>query len=232
MTTRVLVVEDDPSIADFLCRGLREEGYDVVHAIDGDEGHQKLQAESWDIVLLDCWLPKIDGLTVLRRFRQQGGESPVLMLTARDAVADRVAGLDGGADDYLCKPFAFAELLARLRSLSRRRDSKTGTLLSYADVTVDLATHRAERNKKRLELTAKEQLLLSFFLRRPENVLTRECIYEHVWNETYDGLSNTLEVHVKELRRKLESSGPRLIHTIRGSGYVLSTTIPAEMVQA
>ncbi len=231
MNTRVLLVEDDPSISDFLYRGLREEGYNVEHVGDGEAAQQKLRSESWDVVLLDCWLPKMDGLTVLRRFRQQGGESPVLLLTARDAIADRVAGLDCGADDYMCKPFAFAELLARIRSLSRRHAGFGRALLSYADVTIDLASNRAERNNKRFELTTKEQSLLAFFLRYPESVLTRERIYENVWNEAYDGLSNTLEVHIKEVRRKMESNGPRLIHTIRGSGYVLSTKIPAEMVQ-
>jgi two-component system copper resistance phosphate regulon response regulator CusR len=222
MSIRILVVEDDASIADFLIRGLREEGYGVVHAADGDEGRRRLQAESWDMVLLDCWLPKTDGLTVLRQFRQQGGVSPVLLLTARDAVADRVRGLDSGADDYLCKPFAFAELLARIRSLSRRQDRGGGTLITYGPLTVDLASRRVDRNGKRLDLTVKEQSLLVFFLRNPGKVLSRATIYEHVWNEHYDGSSNTLEVHVMELRRKLEAYGPRLIFTLRGQGYVLS----------
>src|SRR6478609_4063623 len=138
MSIRILVIEDDTSIADFLIRGLREEGYTVSHAADGEAGRQRLQTESWDVVLLDCWLPKSDGLTVLRQFRQQGGTSSVLLLTARDAVADRVRGLDSGADDYLCKPFAFDELLARIRSLCRRKDRQGSTLMSYADVSVDL----------------------------------------------------------------------------------------------
>src|SRR6266404_8655278 len=153
MSIRILVVEDDASIADFLVRGLQEEGYGVAHAADGDEGRRRLQNESWDIVLLDCWLPKLDGLTVLRQFRQEGGISPVLLLTARDAVADRVRGLDSGADDYLCKPFAFAELLARIRSLARRGSSAapaTTAVLSHGDVRLDLATHRAERAGKRI----------------------------------------------------------------------------------
>src|SRR5438874_2920396 len=157
MSIRILVVEDDTAIADFLIRGLQEEGYGVAHAADGDEGRRRLQSESWDVVLLDCWLPKTDGLTVLRQFRQEGGVSPVLLLTARDAVADRVRGLDSGADDYLCKPFAFEELLARVRALARRGTANGGTLLRHGDVTVDLATHRAERAGRRLDLTAKEQ---------------------------------------------------------------------------
>lgn len=232
MSARILLIEDDLSIADFLCRGLREEGYEVVHVSDGEQGLQNLQSESWDVVLLDCWLPKADGLTVLRRFRQQGADTPVLLLTARDAIADRVAGLDSGADDYLCKPFAFQELLARIRSLARRNDYKSRSLLSYADVVVDLAAQRVERNKKKIDVTAKELLLLALFLRNPECVLTRDRIYEAVWNETYDGVSNTLEVHVKELRRKLEAGGPRLIHTIRGSGYILALQAASEMVES
>jgi two-component system copper resistance phosphate regulon response regulator CusR len=159
----------------------------------------------------------------LRRFRQAGHETPVLFLTARDAVSDRVRGLDNGADDYLCKPFAFDELLARVRALSRRQERGAGTVLSYQDIRLDLATHRAERASRRLDLTAKEQALLVLFLRHPGQVLSRTRIYEQVWDERYDGLSNTLEVHIKELRRKLEARGPRLIHTLRGRGYVFGT---------
>jgi two-component system copper resistance phosphate regulon response regulator CusR len=228
MSIRILVVEDDASIADFLVRGLQEEGYGVAHAADGDEGRRRLQNEPWDVVLLDCWLPKIDGLTVLRQFRREGGVSPVLLLTARDAVADRVRGLDSGADDYLCKPFAFVELLARIRSLARRQDRRGSTLLSYGNLTVDLAMQRVERDRKRLDLTVKEQALLVLFLRHPGEVLTRTAIYEQVWNEQYDGHSNTLEVHIMELRRKLEAHGPRIIFTLRGRGYILSEQPVAE----
>jgi two-component system copper resistance phosphate regulon response regulator CusR len=220
MGIRVLVIEDDAEIADFLVRGLREEGFTVEAAGDGDVGWHFLQHGSWDLVVLDWWLPGPDGLTLLRRFRQAGRETPVLFLTARDAVSDKVRGLDGGADDYLCKPFEYDELLARVRALVRRQAKAGGTVLSHADVRVDLATHRAERAGQRLELTAKEQALLVFFLRHPEQVLTRTRIYEHVWDERYDGLSNTLEVHVMELRRKLEAHGSRLIHTLRGRGYL------------
>jgi two-component system, OmpR family, copper resistance phosphate regulon response regulator CusR len=228
MSVRLLVVEDDSSIADFLVRGLREEGYAVTRAADGEEGRRRLETDSWDVVLLDCWLPKTDGLTVLRHFRQQGGESPVLLLTARDAVADRVCGLDSGADDYLCKPFAFAELLARVRSLARRQGRRDSTLLTYEKVSVDLATQRVSRDGKRLELTVKEQALLVYFLRHPGQVLSRTRIYAHVWNEQYDGASNTLEVHVMDLRRKLEAHGPRIIFTLRGRGYMLSQRPQAE----
>jgi two-component system copper resistance phosphate regulon response regulator CusR len=220
MGIRILVIEDEDEIADFLVRGLREEGLTVERAADGDEGWHHLSTGSWDVVLLDWWLPGTDGLALLKRFRRADPATPVLMLTARDAVPDRVRGLDGGANDYLCKPFAFAELLARVRALARRPDRAGGTLLTHGDLRLDLATHRAERAGHKLDLTAKEYALLVFLLRHPGEVLTRTRIYEHVWDERYDGLSNTLEVHVMELRRKLEAHGPRLIHTLRHRGYV------------
>jgi two-component system, OmpR family, copper resistance phosphate regulon response regulator CusR len=219
MGIRVLVIEDESEIADFVVRGLREEGFSVGQATDGAAGWHELQSAHWDVVLLDWWLPGEDGLTLLRRFRQRDRATPVLFLTARDAVSDRVRGLDAGADDYLCKPFAFEELLARVRALARRRDA-AGTILVSHGVRLDLATQRVERDGRPLDLTAKEQALLLFFLRHPDEVLSRTRIYEHVWDERYDGLSNTLEVHVMELRRKLEALGPRLIHTLRGRGYL------------
>lgn len=220
MGVRILVIEDDDEIADFIVRGLREEGNSVERAADGNDGWHFLSMGGWDIVLLDWWLPATDGLQLLRRFRQEDPLTPVLFLTAKDAVSDRVRGLDNGANDYLCKPFAFEELLARVRALTRCKDQAT-TILSYQDVRVDLATQRVERAKERIDLTAKEQSLLVLFLRNPGKVLTRTYIYEQVWEDRYDGLSNTLEVHVKELRRKLESKGPRLIHTLRHRGYML-----------
>jgi two-component system copper resistance phosphate regulon response regulator CusR len=220
MGIRVLVIEDEAQIADFLVRGLREEGFTVERAADGEEGWHALRTGTWDVVLLDWWLPGQDGLTLLRRFRQVNQETPVLFLTARDAISDRVRGLDGGADDYLCKPFAFTELLARVRAMTRRHDRQAGTVVGHADVRVDLATHRAERAGRGLDLTAKEQALLVFFLRHPGEVLSRTRIYEQVWDERYDGLSNTLEVHIMELRRKLEAHGTRLIQTVRGRGYL------------
>lgn len=221
MGIRILVIEDEASIADFLVRGLREEGYTVELASNGTDAWNALRFGEWDLVLLDWWLPDQDGLSLLQRFRQSNRQTPVLFLTARDAVSDRVRGLDAGADDYLSKPFAFEELLARIRVLIRRRDSSENAVLTYRDVKVDMASHRAERAGHSLPLTAKEHALLIFFLRHPGQVLTRTRIYEHVWDERYDGISNTLEVHVKELRRKLETSGPRLIHTLRGRGYLL-----------
>lgn len=225
MGVRILVVEDEAEIADFLVRGLREEGFTVEHAADGHEGWGRLSGGAWDVVLLDWWLPGLDGLTLLERFRTAGGTTPVLFLTARDAVPDRVRGLDAGADDYLCKPFAFVELLARVRALVRRPDRRVAAELSHAGVTLDLATQRAERVGRRLDLTAREYALLALFLRHYGEVLSRTRIYEQVWDERYDGVSNTLEVHVMELRKKLEAHGPRLIHTVRGRGYVFSEEI-------
>jgi two-component system copper resistance phosphate regulon response regulator CusR len=220
MGIRILLIEDEDGIADFVVRGLREEGFTVERAADGLDGWHRLKSEAWDVVLLDWWLPGQDGLTLLRRFRQAGQRTPVLFLTARDAVSDRVRGLDNGADDYLCKPFAFEELLARVRAMARRQDQVKNTRLGFDDVVLDLATQQVQRAGHQLDLTAKEYALLVFFLRHPGEVLTRTRIYEHVWHERYDGLSNTLEVHVAGLRRKLEARGARLIHTLRNRGYV------------
>ena len=220
MSIRVLVVEDEPQIGDFVARGLREEGYTVEWATDGEAGWHHLSTAPWDIVLLDWWLPAPDGITLLRRLRNRGNGTPVLMLTARDAVSDRVRGLDAGADDYLCKPFAFEELLARVRALARRPSASASITLTHADVRLDVATHRVERAGYKLDLTAKEESLMAFFLRHIGEVVSRTRIYESVWDEQYDGLSNTLEVHVMELRKKLETRGHRLIHTIRGRGYL------------
>jgi two-component system copper resistance phosphate regulon response regulator CusR len=220
MGIRILVIEDEAEIADFIVRGLREEGFTVEHAADGTDGWHRLQGGPWDVVLLDWRLPGQDGLALLRRFRERDIVTPILFLTARDAISDRVRGLDGGADDYLCKPFAFEELLARVRVLARRRERAADPILTFRDVRLDLATQRAERGGRTLHLTAKEQALLLFFVRHPGEVLSRTRIYEHVWDERYDGLSNTLEVHIMDLRRKLEAHGPRLIHTLRGRGYL------------
>jgi two-component system copper resistance phosphate regulon response regulator CusR len=228
MGIRILIVEDEAALADFVVRGLREEGFVVKRAADGIEAWDALQAAAWDLVVLDWWLPGEDGLALLRRYRQSGGAAPVLFLTARDAVADRVRGLDGGADDYLSKPFAFDELLARVRALLRRRDRAPELTIAYGDVSVDLVTHRARRAGHTLNLTAKEMALLTFFLRHPGQVLSRTRIYDHIWDENFDGLSNTLEVHVMELRRKLEAHGPRIIHTLRGRGYLFDTCSPVD----
>ncbi|MEX1042286.1 MAG: response regulator transcription factor [Pirellulaceae bacterium] len=227
MSSRILVVEDELRIADFVVRGLSEEGYRVEHATDGQAAWLRLQTDSWDLVLLDWWLPGEDGLQVLKRFRQKDRITPVLFLTARDAISERVAGLDTGADDYLTKPFAFEELLARVRALLRRPSQKNAVTLEFQDIRIDLETQRASRGGHSLDLTAKELSLLIFFVRHPRKVLSRTRIYQTVWDENFDGFSNTLEVHVKDLRRKLELHGPRMIQTRRGLGYVLDAA-PAE----
>lgn len=216
----VLVVEDEAAIAEFVVRGLREEGFAVEQTGDAKSAWQALRGGVWDVVLLDWCLPGPDGLSLLHRFREIDDSTPVLFLTARDTVADRVRGLDAGADDYLCKPFAFEELLARVRALARRQHTGRHSVLSRYGVRMDLSSQRAEREGNILDLTAKEQALLLFFLRHPDEVLSRTRIYEQVWDDRYDGASNTLEVHIVELRRKLEAYGPRLIHTLRGRGYL------------
>lgn len=221
MALDVLIIEDERDFAEFIINGLSEEGFSVQHAVDGHQGLEMLGRQSWDLVLLDWSLPGRDGLSLLRDYREGGGVAPVIFLTARDQVDDRVEGLDSGADDYLCKPFAFAELLARARALVRRRDRPSSLILSHGDVSIDLVLQRAQRGGRALDLTAKELTLLAFFLRHPGQVLTREQIYENVWEGDFDTSSNTLEVHLKELRRKLEALGPRLIHNRRGQGYFL-----------
>ena len=221
MSFRILMVEDDTEIGEFVAQGLREEGYVVELAADGETGGHLLTTASWDVVVLDWWLPGKEGIELLKEFRAAGRTTPVLFLTARDAVAQRVEGLRAGADDYLCKPFAFEELLARVQSLLRRLPGRPNIEWRHHDVLLNLSTNRAERAGHSLGLTAREQSLLLFFLRHPGEVLSRTRLYEQVWEEQYDGLSNTLEVHVMELRKKLEAHGPRLIHTVRGRGYML-----------
>jgi DNA-binding response OmpR family regulator len=228
MSGRILIIEDEARIADFLLRGLTEEGYRVEHFADGDSARIALATGGWDVVLLDWWLPGSDGIELLREFRNTNRSTPVLFLTARDAISNRVEGLNAGADDYLCKPFSFEELLARVRALLRRRDQSSAVTIEFGDIHADLTTQRATRAGIPLDLTAKEFSLLVLFLRRPGAVLSRTRIYESVWGDRYDGLSNTIEVHVKELRRKLEKVGPRVVQTRRGQGYVLEAIIAVE----
>lgn len=219
--TTILVVDDDPKIRSVLSRGLRFEGYTVQVAEDGAQALQVARIEPPDLVILDVMLPAMDGLEVCRRLRL-GMQAPILMLTARDAVPDRIAGLDSGADDYLVKPFDFDELLARIRALLRRvQPSNSEEVLTFADLRLDLATREAFRGARVMELTAREYELLLLFLRHPRRVLTREQILDHVWGSTYVE-SNAIEVHIGRLREKLEAAGePRLIQTLRGAGYAL-----------
>lgn len=219
---RVLVVEDDPKLAVLLGRGLREEGLAVDVTDRGEDAQWMAGSTDYDALVLDVMLPGIDGFETCRRLRADGVAAPVLMLTARDAVEDRVAGLDGGADDYLVKPFALEELTARLRALLRRNGAAEHELLRFADLTLDTAAHEVRRGDRAIELTRTEYLLLELFLRHPRQVLTRSVIFEHVWGYDFGASSNSLEVYVGYLRRKTEADGePRLIHTVRGVGYVL-----------
>jgi len=220
---RILLVEDEPQIADFIARGLSENGHSVDIARDGEEALEWPSAADFDIIVLDVMLPSIDGVEVCRTLRGQGLRTPILMLTARDAVEDRVRGLDSGADDYLIKPFAFAELLARVRALSRREPALLGTMLEVGDLVMDTATRRVTRSGAELELTAKEFALLEYLMRHPNQVLSRTVIAEHIWNYDFDNVTNVIDVHVKNLRKKIdEGFEGKLIQTVRGAGYRLS----------
>jgi two-component system, OmpR family, response regulator MprA len=219
---RVLVVDDDPAVSGALNRALRLEGYDVSLAVDGPQALEEIAIRPPDAVVLDIGLPTIDGLDVCRRLRAAEDDTPVLMLTARDAINDRVQGLDAGADDYLVKPFALAELLARLRALLRRRPEDAGDILRFDDLSLDPVTRDAHRGDRQFTLTRIEFDLLELLLRHPRQVLTREVILDRVWGYTFDSGTNSLAVYVGYLRRKTEAGNePRLIHTARGVGYVL-----------
>ena len=220
---KALIVDDEPAVRDSLRRVLASERYEVETAADGEEALAKLKAAQPDVVILDVLMPEMSGLEVCRRMRVEGDQTPVLMLTAREAVNDRVAGLDAGADDYLPKPFALEELLARLRALVRRSTYEgAGLQLSFADLTLDLRTREARRGTRPVELTRTEFLLLELFLRNPRQVLTRTMIFERVWGYDLSESSNSLGVYIGYLRRKTEAVGePRLIHTVHGVGYAL-----------
>jgi two-component system response regulator MprA len=221
---RILVVDDEPAVQSALSRALALERYEVALADDGREALERLGNAAYEAVILDIAMPYVDGLEVCRRLREGGDRTPVLMLTAREEVDDRVAGLDAGADDYLVKPFALRELLARVRALLRRaseEDEQEGTL-TFEDLRLDLLAHEAWRGERVLQLTRTEFLLLEMFLRHPRQVLTRSAIFEHVWGYDFGATSNSLGVYMGYLRRKTESGDePRLLHTVRGVGYVL-----------
>jgi two-component system response regulator MprA len=219
---RILVVDDDPGVRSSLERALRLEGYEVETAADGSSALRSLAVAPPDAVILDLGLPDLDGLEVCRRLRSTGDDTPVLIVTARDAVDDRVQGLDAGADDYLVKPFALAELLARLRALLRRRAGGEGEVLRFGELSLDLATREATRGERQFTLTRIEFDLLELFLRHPRQVLTRDVILDRVWGYTFDSGTNSLAVYIGYLRRKTEGEGERrYLHTVRGVGYVL-----------
>jgi len=225
---KILVVDDERAVRESLRRALELEGYEIELAEDGREALQRLAREDQpDAVILDVLMPGVDGLEVCRTLRSQGSRLPVLMLTARTQVEDRVEGLDAGADDYLTKPFALEELLARVRALLRRSgdDGASGDKLSFADLELDPGTREVTRGDERIELTRTEFSLLELFLRNPRQVLTRSVIFERVWGYDFGFASNSLDVYIGYLRRKTEASGkPRLIHTVRGVGYALRET--------
>jgi two-component system response regulator MprA len=220
---RVLVVDDEPPVREALERALRLEGYDVELAAGGSEALDRLRRDPADAVVLDLLMPDVDGLEVCRRVRADGRRTPILVLTARDGVSDRVSGLDAGADDYLAKPFALEELLARLRALLRRAGNGSEAL-RFADLVLDPSSYEVRRGTREIELTRTEFQLLELFLRNPRQVLTRSLIFERVWGYDFGPSSNSLEVYVGYLRRKTEAGGePRLIQTVRGVGYALRT---------
>ncbi len=219
---RILVVEDEKKVASFIKRGLEEESFTVDVAYDGEEGRYMAETNQYDLILMDVMLPKKDGLTVVRELREKGIAVPVLCLTTKDTVDDIVSGLDSGSDDYLTKPFAFAELLARVRALLRRGTQDRGAEINFADLRLDPVAHKVWRGNKEIDLTAKEYSLLEYFMRNANQTLTRTMIAEHVWDYTFDSFTNIIDVYVNYLRKKIDKDfDKKLIHTVRGAGYVL-----------
>ncbi len=216
----ILVVEDEVKITRFIKKGLEMDHYTVETAYDGEEALEKIEINDYDLIILDIMLPKVDGIEVCRRVRENKIEAPIIMLTARDTVDDRVKGLDAGADDYLVKPFAFGELLARIRALLRREKSTKSTKLKVADLTLNPATHEVFRGNKEIYLSSKEYRLLDYMMRRPGNVCTRTMIGEHIWGYNFNDDSNVIDVYISYLRKKIDSGfNSKLIHTIRDVGY-------------
>ncbi len=219
---RILVVEDEKKVASFIKRGLEEEKFAVDVAYDGEEGLYMAENTPYDLIIMDIMLPKKDGLAVIKDLRAKDNPSPVLCLTAKDKVEDIVTGLDSGSDDYLTKPFAFSELLARVRALLRRQKQDRGAELFFADLRLDPVSHKVWRSSVEIDLTAKEYALIEYFMRNPNQVLTRTMIAEHVWDYSFDSFTNIIDVYVNYLRKKIDKDyAKKLIHTVRGVGYVL-----------
>ena len=219
---RILLVEDEQKIVRFIRRGLKEEGYAVDVSTDGNDGYFLAGSETYDLIILDWMLPGMDGLSVCRKLRKEGCVVPILMLTAKDTVADKVKGLDAGANDYLCKPFAFEELLARVRVLLRPQAASIPTLFKAGDLKLDLLTHQVTRGGRLIELTSKEFSLLEFMLRHKGQVVTRTMLSEHVWDIHFDSMTNVIDVYVNYLRNKIDKGFPSpLIQTVRGRGYLI-----------
>jgi heavy metal response regulator len=219
---RILVIEDEKKVADFIKRGLKEEGYVVDVASDGEDGYFQATEIPYDLIVLDLMLPKLDGLRLCGKLRQNDIQTPLIMLTAKDSIKDKVIGLDSGADDYLTKPFSFEELLARIRALLRKGKNQQPTQLKVADLVLDLVSHKVWRGKNEIILTVKEYALLEYFMRNVGTVITRTMISEHVWDINFDTFTNVIDVYVNYLRNKIDKDQKiKLIHTVRGRGYVL-----------
>jgi len=226
---RLLLIEDNPKMAGFIRQGFTEQGHIVDGAELGRDGEELGASKAYDLIILDIMLPDVDGVQVCRNLRRRGVTTPILMLTALSATGDKVAGLDAGADDYLTKPFEFAELVARVRALMRRGQAAEAAQLRFGDVEMDLLGRKVTRSGRRIKLTTKEFALLEYFLRNPEKVLSRISIGEHVWDMNFDPESNVIDVYVSTLRRKLDIAGTApIIHTIIGAGYILSADRPGE----
>ena len=224
---KILVVEDEERVAHFIQKGLKEEGHAVDVSYDGEDGEFLAEINDYDLIILDLMLPKKNGIVVCRELRASGVATPVLMLTARDSIEDKVRGLDAGADDYLAKPFAFEELLARVRALLRRQSDNKSPILKLADLELDPISRRVTRSGEAIRLTTKEYALLEYLMRNPGKVLSRTLIGEHVWDMNFDPESNVIDVYVSHLRAKIDKGfEPPLLHTLRGQGYLLSDHAP------
>ena len=219
---KILVVEDEKKVAGFIKRGLEEDQYEVTVTHDGADGLKQALEGEYSLIILDVMLPKKDGLTVVKEMREAGNRTPVLMLTAKTTTEDIVSGLDAGSDDYLTKPFAFAELTARVRALLRRDGQDRGAQITFADLRLDPVSHKVWRGKTEIELTAKEYGLIEYLMRNPNTVLSRAMIADHVWDYAFDSFTNIIDVYVNYLRKKVDKDFPvKLIHTVRGQGYVM-----------